>query len=72
MQEIADDKVCPSYCIKQIGESDVVEKRELNKLKVFNNIDVSSKFQVVIFNSQFAYVTLLKKNMEVVTCSLLN
>ena len=43
------DNLCPSYCIRQIGEYGLVEKRKLNKLKFFNNIDGSSKFQVVIF-----------------------
>ena len=41
------DKVCLSYYIKQIGESDLLEMRELNKLNAFNSLDGSSKFQVV-------------------------
>ena len=41
------DKVCLSYHIKQIGESDLLEMRELNKLNAFNSLDGSSKFQVV-------------------------
>ena len=44
------EKVSPSYSIKQIDESDLLEKRQLNKLKVFKTIDDSSLFQVVIFN----------------------
>ena len=44
------ERVYPSYCIKQIDESDLLMKSELNKLKVFKTIDGSSLFLLVIFN----------------------
>ena len=60
--------VQPIYIIKGLEEKNLLEKKELSRLKVFKTVDGSSLFQVISFtpNPQtLIFVTLAGKIMEV-------